>query len=81
MATVLSGASFGAAMIAAGFYNPAVVVAQLRFENWHMVQAFLAATASSMYVPPPPPSIRIPSSPNFQYSHTQPLPQRLLRRQ
>ncbi|KGQ02924.1 hypothetical protein BBAD15_g11860 [Beauveria bassiana D1-5] len=53
MATVLSGASFGAAMIAAGFYNPAVVVAQLRFENWHMVQAFLAATASSMYVPPP----------------------------
>ncbi|XWX00519.1 hypothetical protein V2A60_008539 [Cordyceps javanica] len=48
MATVLSGASFGAAMIAAGFYNPAVVVAQLRFENWHMVQAFLAATASSI---------------------------------
>lgn len=52
MATVLSGASFGAAMIAAGFYNPAVVISQLKFENWHMVQAFLAATASSMYAPP-----------------------------
>jgi hypothetical protein len=50
MATILTGASFGAAMIAAGFYNPAVVIAQLKFENWHMVQAFLAATASSMYV-------------------------------
>ncbi|OAA52908.1 hypothetical protein ISF_09186 [Cordyceps fumosorosea ARSEF 2679] len=48
MATVLAGASFGAAMIAAGFHNPAVVVSQLRFENWHMVQAFLAATASSI---------------------------------
>ncbi|OAA75947.1 hypothetical protein LEL_05631 [Akanthomyces lecanii RCEF 1005] len=48
MATVLSGAAFGAAMIAAGFYNPAVVISQLKFENWHMVQAFLAATASSI---------------------------------
>lgn len=48
MATVLSGASFGAAMIAAGFYDPAVVISQLKFENWHMVQAFLAATAASM---------------------------------
>lgn len=48
MATVLAGASFGAAMIAAGFYNPAVVISQLKFENWHMMQAFLAATASSV---------------------------------
>lgn len=48
MATVLAGASFGAAMIAAGFSNPAVVIAQLRFSNWHMMQAFLAATASSI---------------------------------
>lgn len=48
MATILSGAAFGAAMIAAGFHNPAVVITQMKFENWHMVQAFLAATASSM---------------------------------
>ncbi|KAI6785197.1 uncharacterized protein J7T54_006839 [Emericellopsis cladophorae] len=47
MATFLSGAAFGAAMLAAGFYNPAIVLAQLKFENSHMIQAFLAATAAS----------------------------------
>lgn len=50
MATPITGAAFGAAMIAAGFYDPAVVLSQLKFENWHMFQAFLAATASSAYV-------------------------------
>lgn len=48
-ATALTGAAFGASMMAAGFYDPAVVIAQLKFENWHMFQAFLAATASSAY--------------------------------
>ncbi|KAG5994247.1 hypothetical protein E4U52_001305 [Claviceps spartinae] len=46
-ATVISGAAFGAAMAAAGFYDPAAVVSQLKLENWHMGQAFLAATAAS----------------------------------
>ncbi|GAO15672.1 hypothetical protein UVI_02019130 [Ustilaginoidea virens] len=46
-ASVLSGAAFGAAMAAAGFHEPSVVVSQLRFENWHMMQAFLTATATS----------------------------------
>ncbi|KAK2590731.1 hypothetical protein QQS21_011581 [Conoideocrella luteorostrata] len=45
--TVISGAAFGAAMAAAGFHEPSVVIAQLKFENWHMIQAFLAATATS----------------------------------
>ncbi|KAH6607202.1 hypothetical protein Trco_003515 [Trichoderma cornu-damae] len=45
--TYLSGAAFGAAMMAASFHNPAVVIAQMKWENWHMAQAFLAATASS----------------------------------
>ncbi|KAL6881922.1 hypothetical protein HDV57DRAFT_83949 [Trichoderma longibrachiatum] len=45
--TFLSGAAFGAAMMAASFHNPAIVIAQMKFENWHMMQAFLAATASS----------------------------------
>lgn len=45
--TVLSGAAFGAALVAAGVYQPSVIIAQLKFENWHMVQAFLAAAASS----------------------------------
>lgn len=49
MATPITGAAFGAAMMAAGFYDPAVVLAQLKFDNWHMFQAFLAATASSAY--------------------------------
>ncbi|KAG6095055.1 hypothetical protein E4U30_002790 [Claviceps sp. LM220 group G6] len=46
-ATVISGAAFGAAMAAAGFHDPAAVVSQLKLENWHMGQAFLAATAAS----------------------------------
>lgn len=48
--TLVSGVAFGAAMVAAGFANPAVVVSQMKFESWHMFQAFLAATASSAYV-------------------------------
>ena len=36
-----------AAMMAAGFHNPDVVISQLKFENWHMFQTFLAATATS----------------------------------
>ncbi|KAK6219522.1 YeeE/YedE family protein [Colletotrichum tabaci] len=48
--TVLSGAAFGAALVAAGVYQPSVIIAQLKFENWHMVQAFLAAAASSTLI-------------------------------
>ncbi|KAL6862791.1 hypothetical protein ACO1O0_003029 [Amphichorda felina] len=47
MATVLSGAAFGAAMLASGFHHPSVVISQLRFDNWHMFQAFITATAAS----------------------------------
>ncbi|EFY98232.1 hypothetical protein X797_005129 [Metarhizium robertsii] len=46
-ATAISGAAFGAAMMAAGFHQPSVVISQLKFENWHMFQTFLAATATS----------------------------------
>ncbi|KAG6077310.1 hypothetical protein E4U16_004785 [Claviceps sp. LM84 group G4] len=46
-ATIISGAAFGVAMAAAGFHDPAAVVSQLKLENWHMGQAFLAATAAS----------------------------------
>ncbi|KAM0325523.1 hypothetical protein ACHAQA_007510 [Verticillium albo-atrum] len=45
--TALSGVAFGAALTAAGVYHPAVITSQLKFENWHMIQAFLAAAASS----------------------------------
>ncbi|KAK5998698.1 hypothetical protein PT974_01080 [Cladobotryum mycophilum] len=47
MASFLSGAAFGAAMMSAGFHQPSIVISQMKFENWHMFQAFLAATASS----------------------------------
>ncbi|KAF9881917.1 YeeE/YedE family protein [Colletotrichum karsti] len=45
--TALSGAAFGAALVGAGVYQPSVIIAQLKLENWHMIQAFLAAAASS----------------------------------
>jgi hypothetical protein len=50
METILSGATFGAALIAAGVYQPSVIVGQLKLENWHMMQSFLTAAASSTYV-------------------------------
>ncbi|KAG6040549.1 hypothetical protein E4U41_000185 [Claviceps citrina] len=46
-ATAISGAAFGAAMVAAGFHNPDMVISQLKFESWHMAQAFFAAVAAS----------------------------------
>lgn len=48
MAGLLSGAAFGAAMLAAGFHHPSIVISQLKFENYHMIQAFLTATATSV---------------------------------
>lgn len=37
-------------MLAAGFHHPTIVISQLKFENFHMVQAFLTATATSVVV-------------------------------
>ncbi|KAH6690359.1 YeeE/YedE family protein [Plectosphaerella plurivora] len=48
--TVLSGLGFGAALVAAGVYQPGIIIKQLKLEDWHMIQAFLAATASSALV-------------------------------
>ncbi|KAH8884791.1 YeeE/YedE family protein, partial [Thozetella sp. PMI_491] len=45
--TVLSGAVFGAALTAAGVYHPSVILSQLQFTDWHMLQSFLTATATS----------------------------------
>ncbi|KAJ9155087.1 YeeE/YedE family protein [Pleurostoma richardsiae] len=47
MNTLITGAAFGAALTASGVYQPSVILSQLSFENWHMIQAFLTATASS----------------------------------
>jgi hypothetical protein len=48
MTGLLSGAALGAAMLTAGFHHPSIVISQLKFENFHMFQAFLTATATSV---------------------------------
>ncbi|KAF4973847.1 hypothetical protein FZEAL_9193 [Fusarium zealandicum] len=47
MTALLSGAVFGAATIVAGVYSPAVIINQFKFQDWHMLQTFIGATASS----------------------------------
>ncbi|KAI0512513.1 hypothetical protein F5B22DRAFT_305580 [Xylaria bambusicola] len=48
--SLLSGASFGAALAASGMYEPTVILSQMKLENWHMVQTFLTASAASTFV-------------------------------
>jgi len=45
--SVLSGAIFGAALTAAGVYSPTVIIEQMHFQDFHMMKAFLSASASS----------------------------------
>ncbi|KAH8895443.1 hypothetical protein GQ53DRAFT_715104 [Thozetella sp. PMI_491] len=45
-----SGAVFGAALTAAGVYQPSTIVTQFRWDNWHMMEAFLTATAATTSV-------------------------------
>jgi hypothetical protein len=45
--SVASGAIFGAAVTAAGVYSPSVIIAQMKLEDFHMMKAFVAASASS----------------------------------
>ncbi|PFH56047.1 hypothetical protein XA68_17144 [Ophiocordyceps unilateralis] len=66
VAATVSGAAFGAAMTTAGFHDASLIIAQMKLESWHMLQAFMAATASSaacyclvqrlLHVEMPPPS-------------------------
>ncbi|KAI1436701.1 hypothetical protein GGR50DRAFT_185137 [Xylaria sp. CBS 124048] len=45
-----SGAAFGAALTATGMQQPSVIIAQMKLENWHMVQTFLTASGASTLV-------------------------------
>lgn len=45
--TLLCGTAFGAALAAAGVHQPVVIVSQLTMDNFHMLESFLAAAASS----------------------------------
>jgi len=47
MNTLVAGAAFGAALTASAIYQPSVILGQLRLQNWHMIETFLTATASS----------------------------------
>lgn len=42
-----AGAVFGAALTAAGVYSPWIIIEQMKLRNFHMLQAFITATASS----------------------------------
>ncbi|KAK3319264.1 hypothetical protein B0H66DRAFT_264402 [Apodospora peruviana] len=50
MDTLLTGAAFGAALTASGVYQPSVIISQLKFENFHMIQTFLTAAGTSAAV-------------------------------
>lgn len=50
MDSLLSGAAFGAALTASGVYEPATILSQFDFTNFHMLQTFLTAAAGSTYV-------------------------------
>lgn len=50
MSNFVTGAAFGAALAASGVYQPSVIISQLKFENWHMIQTFLTAAASSAVI-------------------------------
>ncbi|CAK7211460.1 hypothetical protein SEUCBS140593_001179 [Sporothrix eucalyptigena] len=49
-ATAVTGVAFGAALVASGVYQPAVILDQLTWDNCHMLQAFLTATAASAII-------------------------------
>lgn len=45
--SMLSGAIFGSALVAAGVYAPMIIIGQMQFQDFHMLKTFLAASASS----------------------------------
>ncbi|PHH53264.1 hypothetical protein CFIMG_008242RA00001 [Ceratocystis fimbriata CBS 114723] len=46
----VSGTTFGAAMVAAGVVQPQIIIGQFLFQDWHMLETFLTATATSSLV-------------------------------
>lgn len=50
IASIASGALFGAALSAAGVASPSVILSQLRIENFHMFEVFLTATGCSALI-------------------------------
>ena len=48
-----AGILFGAALCASRVYVPSIIISQMRLQDFHMMTAFLTASASSAYVPSP----------------------------
>ncbi|KFA60048.1 hypothetical protein S40285_08964 [Stachybotrys chlorohalonatus IBT 40285] len=46
-AALLTGVAFGAALVASGVFQPAVITAQLKLDDFRMLQSFLTAAAAS----------------------------------
>jgi hypothetical protein len=42
-----AGALFGAALASSGVYLPSVIISQMRLSSFHMLKAFITASASS----------------------------------
>lgn len=47
MDTIITGAAFGASLVASFMYQPHLIAAQFSLQHWNMVQTFLTATGSS----------------------------------
>ncbi|KAH8816671.1 YeeE/YedE family protein [Xylogone sp. PMI_703] len=45
-----AGTLFGAALAASGVYSPEVIIAQMRLRNFHMLEVFLSASATSALI-------------------------------
>ncbi|KAF2760304.1 hypothetical protein EJ05DRAFT_498267 [Pseudovirgaria hyperparasitica] len=69
--TALCGTAFGAALTYSGVFIPEVIMAQMKFQNFHMMRVFLTATASSAIVLSLPHST---SKPNIAARGPTPLP-------
>lgn len=48
VANVVCGSAFGAALTASGMHQPSVIVGQFKMENFHMLETFMTAAASSV---------------------------------
>lgn len=47
METIITGAAFGASLVASGAYQPHLMALQFSLQKWNLFQTFLTATASS----------------------------------
>jgi hypothetical protein len=43
----VTGAAFGSALTFSGVWSPSVIISQMQLRNFHMLQAFLGASATS----------------------------------